>query len=58
MAAEAIAIGRDALDRAARYGQDRSVFGRPIGRNQAIQHPLAECWTALESAWLMTLTAA
>ena len=58
VAAEAIAIGQDALDRAARYARDRSVFGRPIGQNQSIQHPLAECWTALEAAWLMTLKAA
>lgn len=58
LASEAVAIGRDALDRAARYGQDRTVFGRPIGQNQAIQHPLAECWTALESAWLMAQKAA
>ena len=53
VASEAVAIGQDALERAARYGRDRVVFGRPIGQNQAIQHPLAECWTALESAWLM-----
>lgn len=58
VAAEAVAIGEDALDRAARYARERTVFGRPIGRNQAIQHPLAECWTQLESAWLMTLKAA
>ena len=53
-----MAIGQDALERAARYGRDRVVFGRPIGQNQAIQHPLAECWTALESAWLMAQKAA
>lgn len=58
IAAEAIAIGQDALDRAARYARDRSVFGRPIGQNQAIQHPLAECWSALEAAWMMTMKAA
>jgi acyl-CoA dehydrogenase len=58
VAAEAIAIGEDALERAARYGRERIVFGRPIGQNQAIQHPLAECWSLLESAWLMTLKAA
>ena len=34
------------------------VFERPIGRNQAIQHPLAENWMELEAAWLMTLKAA
>ncbi|WP_149540110.1 acyl-CoA dehydrogenase family protein [Siccirubricoccus phaeus] len=36
-------IGQDALDRAARYARERVMFGRPIGQNQAIQHPLAEC---------------
>jgi len=58
IAAEAIGIGEDALDRAARYARERTVFGRPIGQNQAIQHPLAECWAQLESAWMMTMKAA
>ena len=58
IAAEAIAIGRDALQRAARYARERRVFGRAIGQNQAIQHPLAERWAELEAAWLMTLRAA
>jgi acyl-CoA dehydrogenase len=58
IAAEAIAIGRDALARAAKYARERRVFGRPIGQNQAIQHPLAECWAELEAAWLMTMRAA
>jgi acyl-CoA dehydrogenase len=56
--AEAIGLGRDALDRAARYAKDRVVFGRPIGQNQGVQHPLAEAWTYLESAWWMCLRAA
>jgi acyl-CoA dehydrogenase len=56
--AEAIAIGQDALRRAARYARDRIVFGRPIGQNQGIQHPLAERWMQLESAWLMVLRGA
>jgi len=34
------------------------VFGRPIGRNQAIQHPLAACWMELEAANLMAFRAA
>jgi acyl-CoA dehydrogenase len=34
------------------------VFGRPIGQNQGIQHPLAERWMALEAAWTMTMKAA
>jgi acyl-CoA dehydrogenase len=51
-------VGRDALQRAARYARERVVFGRPIGKNQGIQHPLAESWTALESAYWMCLRAA
>jgi acyl-CoA dehydrogenase len=55
---EAVAIGRDALARAAKYAKERIVFGRPIGQNQGIQHPLAERWMYLESAWLMLMKAA
>lgn len=58
IAVEAIGIGQDALQRAARYARDRVVFGRPIGQNQAIQHPLAECWVNLEAALLMAARAA
>ena len=58
IAAEAIGLGRDALARAANYAKERVVFGRPIGRNQGIQHPLAEAWAYLESAWWMTMRAA
>ena len=57
VAAEAIGVGRDALRRATGYAKERVVFGRPIGQNQGIQHPLAECWTALEAAWWMTMRA-
>jgi acyl-CoA dehydrogenase len=53
VAAEAIGIGRAALERASRYARERIVFGRPIGQNQAIQHPLAESWMELEAADLM-----
>ena len=58
IAAEAIGIGRNALDRAAQYAKDRIVFDRPIGQNQSIQHPLAQSWMELEAAWLMTMRAA
>ncbi|WP_339948068.1 acyl-CoA dehydrogenase family protein [uncultured Albimonas sp.] len=58
VAVEAIAIGQDALARAAAYARDRHVFGRPIGKNQGIQHPLAECWANLEAAMLMAEKAA
>jgi acyl-CoA dehydrogenase len=58
VAVEAIGIGQDALRRATRYARERNVFGRPIGQNQGIQHPLAECWLQLESAMLMAMNAA
>ena len=58
IAAEAIGIGRVALRRAAKYARERVVFGRPIGQNQAIAHPLAQCWANLEAANLMVMKAA
>ncbi len=58
IAAEAIGIGRAALRKASDYAKERVVFGRPIGQNQAIQHPLAECWAELEAANLTMLKAA
>jgi acyl-CoA dehydrogenase len=57
-AVEAIGIGRRALSRAVEYAKEREVFGRPIGQNQAIQHPLAQCWAELEAANLMAFKAA
>ncbi|HWA23126.1 MAG TPA: acyl-CoA dehydrogenase family protein [Caulobacterales bacterium] len=57
-AAEAIGIGRRALSKATQYAKDRIVFGRPIGQNQSIQHPLAENWAELYAAELMMLRAA
>jgi acyl-CoA dehydrogenase len=56
--AEAVGVGRQALGRAAKYAREREVFQRPIGQNQAIQHPLAESWVELEAAWLTVLRAA
>jgi acyl-CoA dehydrogenase len=58
VAAEAVGLGRVALERATRYAKERIVFNRPIGKNQAIQHPLAENWMQLEAAWLMLMQAA
>jgi acyl-CoA dehydrogenase len=58
IAAEAVGLGRAALQRAANYAGEREVFGRPIGQNQAIQHPLAKSWMELEAAHLMVQKAA
>ena len=51
-------IGRAAIRRAANYASERVVFGRPIGQNQGIQHPLAMSWCELEAANLMAFKAA
>jgi acyl-CoA dehydrogenase len=58
IAAEAVGLGRAALARATEYAKERIVFDRPIGQNQAIQHPLARCWMELEAANLMVFKAA
>jgi acyl-CoA dehydrogenase len=56
--AEAVGIGQRAVELASRYARERIVFGRAIGQNQAIQHPLADSWMALEAAWLACMRAA
>jgi len=56
--AELVGLGRCAVKRAAAYAKERIVFDRPIGQNQAIQHPLAANWMALEAANLMAFKAA
>jgi acyl-CoA dehydrogenase len=58
IAAAATGIGSDALRRGVNYAKERIVFDRPIGMNQGIQHPLAEKWMYLQSAWLMVEKAA
>ncbi|AOY96489.1 acyl-CoA dehydrogenase [Cupriavidus sp. USMAA2-4] len=58
IAAEAVGLGRAALQAATRYARERVVFGRPIGQNQGIQHPLAQAWMALEAADMMVWKAA
>jgi acyl-CoA dehydrogenase len=57
-AAESVGLGRVALKRAANYAKERVIFGRPIGQNQGIQHPLARAWMDLEAANLMAFRAA
>lgn len=58
VASEAVGLGRAALARATQYAKERVVFDRPIGQNQGVQHPLAECWMELEAANLMVFHAA
>ncbi|MDB5417099.1 MAG: acyl-CoA dehydrogenase family protein [Phenylobacterium sp.] len=56
--AEAVGLGRAALKKAAAYAKERVVFGRPIGQNQGVAHPLAKAWAELEAANLMAFKAA
>jgi acyl-CoA dehydrogenase len=56
--AEAVGLGRAALARATTYARERVVFGRPIGQNQGVAHPLAKAWAELEAANLMAFKAA
>ena len=58
VASEAVGIGQFSLDRAAEYARERVVFGRPIGQNQGIQHPLAETWAKLTATRLLVYKAA
>ena len=57
-AVESVGLGQAALERATQYARERVVFGRPIGQNQGIQHPLAKSWAELEAANLMAFKAA
>jgi alkylation response protein AidB-like acyl-CoA dehydrogenase len=51
-------VGRYALEKASAYGNERVVWGQPIGAHQGVAHPLAEAKIALEAARLMTWKAA
>ncbi|MGB0437676.1 MAG: acyl-CoA dehydrogenase family protein [Mycobacterium sp.] len=53
IAAEALGIGRVALQKAVTYGNERVVFNRPIGMNQGLQFPLADSLARLDAAELV-----
>jgi acyl-CoA dehydrogenase len=53
IAAECIGDGRWFIEKAATYAKERVVFDRPIGQNQGIQFPIAQCHIELEAADLM-----
>jgi acyl-CoA dehydrogenase len=55
---EQVGLGRAALDLATKYANERIVFDRPIGKNQAIAHPLADSWIRLRAAEMMGMNAA
>lgn len=53
VASEALGDGRYFIDKAVDYSNERVVFGNPIGRNQAVQHPIARAYAELEAAEMM-----
>ena len=55
---EGIGLGRSALRLATQYAKDRVVFDRPVGKNQAVAHPLADSWIRLEAAEAIAMKAA
>ena len=58
IAAECVGDGRWFIERAVKYATDRVVFGRPIGKNQGVQFPIARAHVNVESADLMRIKAA
>jgi acyl-CoA dehydrogenase len=58
VAMEQVGMGRAALNLATRYANERVVFDRPIGKNQAVAHPLADSWMRLYAAELVSMKAA
>src|SRR5690606_3334805 len=55
---ESLGDARWFIAKASEYASERKVFGRPIGQNQGIQFPIAECYAATEAAALMSAKAA
>lgn len=53
IAAECVGDGRYFIDKASNYAREREVFGRPIGKNQGVQFPIARCYADIEAAALM-----
>jgi acyl-CoA dehydrogenase len=58
VAYEMLGLGKRALELATEYAKTRVVFDRPIGKNQAIQHPLADSWMRMHAAQKVATEAA
>ncbi|USZ70172.1 acyl-CoA/acyl-ACP dehydrogenase (plasmid) [Halorussus salilacus] len=58
IAAECVGLGELAVEAGVDYADQREVFGRRIGKNQAIQHPLAEAYARVQAAKQMVYSAA
>ena len=57
IAAECIGDAYWCIDKARRYANERVVFGRPIGKNQGVQFPIAQAYIETEAANLMRFKA-
>lgn len=58
IASESVGDGRYFVEKAVNYASSRVVFGKPIGQNQGVQHPIARAYSAVEAARLMRNKAA
>ena len=57
IAAECVGDSKYFLEKATKYANERKIFGRPIGKNQAIQFPLSNAYAKLRAAELMVIEA-
>lgn len=57
LAAICVGAAQAAVDDAVRYAKERSAFGRPIGKFQAIQHKLVDMQIEVDAARLLTYQA-
>jgi butyryl-CoA dehydrogenase len=58
VAALSVGLARGAYDEALKYAKERTAFGRPIGKFQAIQFKLVDMLMEIEHAELMIMRAA
>jgi acyl-CoA dehydrogenase len=58
MAAAALGLAQAALEDAVKHTMNREAFGRPLARNGVVAQMLADSWTELEMARLLTYRAA
>jgi acyl-CoA dehydrogenase len=58
ISAECVGDGRFFIDRATARAKEREVFGRPLGKNQGVQFPIARAYASVEAATLMVGRAA
>jgi hypothetical protein len=53
IASECIGDAKWFIEKATAYASERSVFGRPIGKNQGVQFPIARAYAQMRAAELV-----